>query len=58
MGQAGGEKHIPRLLFGLGIVLCVLIALSSLPHACGGFAFLASLGYNVAGLVEFLSWRP
>ena len=56
--EAGSLKRLPLLLFGLGIVLCVLIALSTLPHACGGFAFLASLVYNVSGLVEFLSWRP
>jgi len=26
MGRAGGPKRLPLLLFGLGIVLCVLIA--------------------------------
>ena len=38
MGQAGGVKRLPLLLFGLGIVLCVRIAV---PFRANGVVFLA-----------------
>ena len=36
LGGAGGLNRLPLLLFGLGIVLCVLIAVS-FAHAFRGF---------------------
>lgn len=41
MGQAGGLKRL--LLFGLGIALCVLIALSS-PPCFEGFCVSGPIG--------------
>ena len=46
MGQAGGVKRLPLLLFGLGIVLCILIAG---PFLADGVVFPA---YSFARLVE------